>query len=159
MAANSQFAIAVHALSVLGYFGKDYMTSEMVASSVNTHPVLIRRILGMLKRAGLVESQSGSQGGLRLASNPETITLLDIYRGIQADRFAALHSNPENKKCPVSRQIKPVLEDILVSAEQALEESLKNRTLADLIQEIRGLKKLKKFLLIRNHFSYKVFSS
>jgi Rrf2 family protein len=136
MAANSRFAIAVHALTVLGYFGKDYITSDVVASSVNTHPVLIRRILGQLKKAGLVESQSGTQGGLRLAVSPEKITLHDVYRGIQSERFVAIHSNPENKKCPVSRKIKPVLEGIFQNTELAIDTSLKSRTLADLIDSI-----------------------
>lgn len=137
MAANSKFAVAVHALSVLGYFGEEYMTSEMVASSVNTNPVVIRRLLSALRRARLVESQTGNQGGLRLARRPEQITLLDIYRALEKKGSMALHAKPANKRCPVSRNIKPVLDSVFAATERAVDDSLKRTTLADLIREIR----------------------
>jgi Rrf2 family protein len=137
MAANSKFAVAVHALSVLGYFGEEFMTSEVVASSVNTNPVVIRRLLSSLRRARLVESQTGNQGGLRLTRKPEQITLLDIYRALETDGFMAIHANSENKKCPVSRNIKPVLDSVFAATEHAVDETLKRTTLADLIRVIR----------------------
>jgi Rrf2 family protein len=137
MAANSKFAVAVHALTVLGYFGDKPLTSELVASSVNTNPVVIRRLLGTLKRAGIVESQTGNQGGWRLAQSADRITLADVYRALEAERFMAIHGNPENKKCPVSRNIKPVLEIVLDSTETAVDSSLKKTTLAELVAKIR----------------------
>jgi Rrf2 family protein len=137
MAANSKFAVAVHALSVLGYFGDEPLTSEVVASSVNTNPVVVRRILGTLKRAGIVESQPGNRGGWRLARSAERITLADIYRALEAERFMSIHGNPENKKCPVSRNIKPFLETVLDSTEVAVDSSLKKTTLAELVSKIQ----------------------
>lgn len=137
MAANSKFAVAVHALSVLGYFSEAPLTSEVVASSVKTNPVLIRRLLGTLKRAGIVESQTGNQGGWRLAQSADRITLADIYHALEAERFMAIHGNPENKKCPVSRNIKPVLETVLDTTEVAVDSNLKKTTLAEIIAKIR----------------------
>ena len=136
MAANSKFAVAVHALSVLGYFNEEFMTSEAVASSVNTNPVVIRRLLGSLRRAGLVESQSGSHGGLRLARRPDKITLADIRGALQPQGFMAIHANPENKKCPVSRNIKTALDAVFAETERAVDETLRRTTLADLIGRI-----------------------
>jgi DNA-binding IscR family transcriptional regulator len=98
--------------------------------------------LASLKRAGLVKSKNGNKGGLKLALSLNKITLFDIYRGIQSDHFVAIHSNPENKKCPVSRQIKPILDGVLQSTEAAIDESLKRRTLADLIHEIKRREKI-----------------
>jgi Rrf2 family protein len=137
MAANSKLAVAAHALAVLGYFEQDLMTSDTVAASVNTNPVVIRRLLGSLREAGLVESQAGSRGGLRLARKPEQITLFDVYRALETDGVMAIHANPSVKRCPVSCHIKPVLDSVFVAAERALEDTLKKKTLADLIREIK----------------------
>lgn len=140
MAANSKFSVAVHALSVLSYYGSadQPLTSEIVASSVNTNPVVIRRLLSSLKEAGLIESQSGNQGGLKLAKSPDKITLADIYRALEPERFMSIHSNKENKKCDVSRNIKPILDVVIDETENALSGSLQRTTLADLVKKIKG---------------------
>ncbi|HTG01336.1 MAG TPA: Rrf2 family transcriptional regulator, partial [Nitrospirota bacterium] len=67
----------------------------------------------------------------------DRITLADIYHALAAERFMAIHGNPENKKCPVSRNIKPVLENVLQSTEAAVDGSLKKTTLAALVAAIR----------------------
>ena len=56
VAANSRMTIAVHALAWLALAqqrGHAVLTSSQVAASVNTNPVIIRRCLGDLRRAGL----------------------------------------------------------------------------------------------------------
>lgn len=73
MAANSRFAVATHLLVGLGYLPAhtplqdpkkgEWVNSAHLAESVNTHPVVVRRILGDLRKAGLVISQQGKNGG------------------------------------------------------------------------------------------------
>jgi DNA-binding IscR family transcriptional regulator len=79
MAANSQFSMAVHVLTVLARHKDEKIKSEKIACSVNTNPVVIRRLLGQLSQADLVESQTGAAGGTRLARCPKEITLAEVY--------------------------------------------------------------------------------
>ncbi|HEX8852924.1 MAG TPA: Rrf2 family transcriptional regulator, partial [Pyrinomonadaceae bacterium] len=82
MSANSRFAVAVHALTLLAWAGEEPVKSEYLACSVNTNPVVIRRILCALARAGLVTSQTGASGGSRLARPAAEITLREVYRAV-----------------------------------------------------------------------------
>jgi Rrf2 family protein len=133
---NTRFAVAVHILTFLQTQGGEPATSELIASSVNTNPSLIRRLLSQLARAGLTTSQMGTGGGALLASSAERITLLDVYQAVDEDRdVIPLHPTP-NLLCPVGRNIHGVLESRIKGAEQALQEELARTTIADLAGDV-----------------------
>ena len=84
MKITSKFTIAVHTLLVIDMFGKENkVTSDFIAASVRVNPVIIRRTLLSLKAAGMVEVKAGS-GGASLIKAPKDITLLDVYRAVDA---------------------------------------------------------------------------
>ena len=134
MAANSRFAIAVHILTMMAWAGDEPLKSEQVACSVNTNPVVIRRILCALQKARLVVSQTGAAGGSRLARRPGQITLLDIYRAVDAGDLFSLHRQPPNDECPVGMNIETVLEDILSEVGQSIERVLAKITIEKVLQ-------------------------
>jgi Rrf2 family protein len=136
MAANSRFAVSVHTLTVMACRPEKLTTSEAIASSVNTNPVVIRRILQALTQSKLVETVSGKNGGSKLAKDPEKITLMDIYEAVRCEDLFAMHAKPKNRLCPVSCNIKAILNHVFSSAEAALKQSLKKTTLADLIRKV-----------------------
>jgi Rrf2 family protein len=137
MAANSRFAVSVHTLLAMACHTEDeFVTSESIASSVNTNAVVIRRILQALTLKKLVSCQPGKKGGSRLSRPPEKITLLDIYEAVQAEEeLFALHEK-KNRSCKISCNIKSILNGVFGSAEDALKQSLKKTTLADLITQV-----------------------
>ncbi len=133
---NTRFAVAVHILTLLHTQQGEPATSEYIASSVNTNPSLIRRLLSQLARAGLTASQMGTGGGALLAKPANAITLLDVYRAMDEDaELLPLHQSP-NPKCPVGRRIHEVLETRVHAAERALGDELSRTTIADLTDEI-----------------------
>ena len=138
MARNCRFAVAVHITSLLGTMGGQPCTSEWIAGSVNTNPVVVRRLLSALAKAGLVVSSRGSNGGSVLARPPERITLLDIHRAVDEDETPALHNQPPNPACPVGRNIQSVLIRVLDRAEAAKEAVLATTTLAEVVGALRG---------------------
>ncbi|MCM3870447.1 MAG: Rrf2 family transcriptional regulator, partial [Pyrinomonadaceae bacterium] len=79
--------------------------SEHVAKSVNTNPVVIRRLLCELAHASLVVSQTGSAGGSKLARKPDQITLRDIYEAVECQGVFSLHRQPPSRRCPVGVNI------------------------------------------------------
>jgi Rrf2 family protein len=112
------------------------LSSEMIAGSVNTNPVLIRRLLAMLAEAGLTTSQLGAGGGALLAREPRDITLLDVYRAVDDPQLFAMHREETNPACTVGRHIQGVLRGIIDDAQRAMEASLASRTLADATAEV-----------------------
>ncbi|MGF6665142.1 Rrf2 family protein [Paraburkholderia atlantica] len=136
MNTSSRFAFAVHVLALLSLQGGVPLSSEMIAGSVNTNPVLIRRLLAMLSEAGLTTSQMGAGGGALLARRPEQITLLDVYRAVEDAKLFALHREEPNPACMVGRNIQSVLSGIVDEAQQAMEAALAARTLADATADV-----------------------
>ena len=139
MARNCRFAVAVHVCAVLTLRRDDPpATSDWIAKSVNTNPVVVRRLLSALGKAGLVQSQRGISGGSTLARDPAAITLLEISRAVDADEGPPLPQQEPNPACPVGANIRPILTDILGRAEAARERELHGITLADIAAAIRA---------------------
>jgi len=108
-------------------------TSEILAKSVGTNPVVIRQMMSMLRRAGLIETRSGVSG-ISLSKDGGEITLLDIYKAVQQDAEVPLfdfHTNP-NPNCFVGGNIKEAMEKPLAEAQRAMEQSLAGYSLNDI---------------------------
>ena len=136
MAANSQFAIAVHVLTILAKSSESRVKSDYVAKSVNTNPVVIRRLLSSLQEAGLVISQVGATGGTSLAKLPKDITLSDVYRTVSCGEVFALSANKPDENCPVGKNIAAVLCNLQKEIYTSIEEKLRQYTLRDVIERI-----------------------
>jgi Rrf2 family protein len=136
MLSNSRYTVAIHILTLLAYNEAEALTSEFIASSVNTNPVVIRRILASLRKAGIVSSQGGPGGGWCLAERPEQVTLRHIYRIMNPDALFPLHPAEPNQNCPVGRSIQELLTKRFVVAQRALEDSLGAASIADLVKEV-----------------------
>lgn len=130
--------MAVHVLAVLAYKEGDRVTSALLADSVNTHPVIIRRLLLALQKARLVDTCKGAGSGSRLSRSPGRINLAEIYRAVEAAEPFAKPSRKPNAACPVGHCIREALEKIFISAQTALERDLEKTTLADVIEAVKA---------------------
>jgi Rrf2 family protein len=131
MAANSRFAVATHIMTGLSLQpSNDWVSSRYLASSVNTNPVVVRRILRDLQKANLIQTHAGKNGGARLRKKPEKITLLDIYSAINEGPTFAYNPSDTNKKCALSCSMKQLLEPIFTLADTAVANELKKITLS-----------------------------
>jgi DNA-binding IscR family transcriptional regulator len=108
-----------------------------MAGSVNTNPVFVRRILGFLHRADLVVSQPGVGGGWQLCRDPETITLLTVYKAVHEGDLLSMHTRQPNLDCVVGRNIQEALTFYFHEAELAFEQSLAQQTIAQVLQTIQ----------------------
>ncbi|WNG38997.1 Rrf2 family transcriptional regulator [Archangium violaceum] len=139
MNTSSRFTVAIHILTLLAHSGDEPMTSEFIAGSVNTNPVVIRRLLASLREARLVTSQVGPGGGWQLVRPPRGITLRDVYRAVEGGTLFPLHSNTPNPRCPVGGTIQSALTGHFEEAQLAMEKDLERTTIADLVQEVKTL--------------------
>ncbi len=113
------------------------VTSEFIAGSVNTNPVFIRRVLGLLNRAGFVTSQPGVGGGWRLLRHPASMTLLEVYRAVDEGQLLAMHHSQPNPDCLVGRNIQRTLAAYFDEAQRAFEQVLAGQTIAQVLETVR----------------------
>lgn len=143
MSISSRFAVGVHILTLIDFNKDGVSSSEYLAGSVNTNPALIRKITGMLKKAGLVEVHPGIAGA-KLARELSDITLLDVYKAVDVvpdNELFSVHENP-NPACPVGRNIQNTIGPLFSVAQTALEKALGNVTIEDVVKDIIEKEKL-----------------
>ncbi len=141
MQISSRFTVALHIFTCVDTFKDDYkITSDFLAGSINTNPVIIRKILTQLKNAGLITVARGT-GGITPTRPLEQITFYDVYEAIEPVENGDLfnfHTGP-NLKCPVGRNIHALLDDKLRAIQLAMENEMKTYTIEDLRSGIKEL--------------------
>lgn len=134
MQISSRFTIALHIFTCIETFKNDYkITSDFLAGSINTNPVIIRKILAQLKNAGLITVARGT-GGISPTKPLKEISFYDVYQAIEPVENGDLfnfHSSP-NPQCPVGKNIHALLDDKLKAIQLAMENEMKKYTLDDL---------------------------
>ncbi len=124
--------MAVHILTLLAHKPGERMTSETIAASVKTNPVVIRRLLLALRKAGLVQTRKGAGFGSRLDRLPSEIHLAEVYRAVEGAESFLRPVRKTNAECPVAQSICSSLERVCADAQTALESALSQITLAEL---------------------------
>ncbi|WP_204695346.1 Rrf2 family transcriptional regulator [Geomicrobium sediminis] len=138
MSISSRFSVGIHILSLIELNKNTVNTSESIAESVNTNAAVIRKIMGMLKKADLITVQPGV-AGIQFARDYADITLLDVYHAVHVvkdNELFSVHNNP-NPNCIVGQNIQGSVEHYFHRAQQAMEDELKTMTIKDVINDIR----------------------
>lgn len=144
MQITSQFTVALHTLFCIEHFSKEMkVTSNFIAGSVNTNPVVIRRILGKLKEANIINIEAGV-GGATIKADLSKITMLDIFNIIdplENGQLFHFHENP-NMNCPVGSRVHDVLDSKLYMIEKSMLDEMNKTTIQDLINDLeKSIKK------------------
>ena len=137
MQISSRFTMAIHMFACIDTFTDQKMTSDFMAASIGTNPVIVRKLLQQLKAAGLIEVSRGT-GGVTVTKPLNEITFLDIYKAVECtpdEELFHFHENP-NQACLVGRNIHHVLDDKLAKVQEAMEKELAAITLADVKRDI-----------------------
>ncbi len=135
---GTKFSVAVHVLILISE-SPPPINSDQMAESVGTNASYVRKILALLKKAGIVDGHRGI-GGCTMLIPSEQLTLLQIYQAVMEQpkpHLLDIHQNP-NDRCVVGRHIRSVLTDMFGEVEYAFAHSLAEKTLADCIAEIRN---------------------
>ena len=139
MSANSKLTVAVHALAWMGLYqsrGHEVSTSEQIAGSVGTNPVVIRRLLGELRRAGLVDARRGAGSGWMLERDLTEITVLDVYDALAEGPVFGLHHSEPDPGCVIGGGIQPVLGSLYARLDEVMRAELGRTTVADVVADI-----------------------
>jgi DNA-binding IscR family transcriptional regulator len=140
MQIGTKFSIAIHILLGVETFKDAYkVTSDFLAASAHTNPVIIRKIMGLLREAGLIKVAGGT-GGISLTKAPGKITLKDIYLAVNPIKDGKLFNIHKNsaKECPVGGKIIDLLDPYFTKAQNAMENNLSKSTLQNLLDDLNS---------------------
>ncbi|WP_201709747.1 Rrf2 family transcriptional regulator [Streptococcus salivarius] len=133
---DTKFSVALHILTMISE-SKETLSSQALAESVGTNASYIRKVIVLLKNAGLIQSHQ-EKTGYQLSKSPKDITLLNIYFATQEVSHISLfpvHQN-SNPDCPVGKHIQGAVSPLFASAEAQLEKELAQQTLENVIDNL-----------------------
>jgi len=142
MRKSTRFPAAVHILTMLAAIEDEYLSSDVIARSMNTNRVVVRRLIASLAEAGFVSSQAGVFGGAHLDVDPASITLLDVYRAVEEEGLFRFHA--PHPGCRVAEHVLADLQPAVDKAEAAFEQQLAATTLQDVAG--RGIRTMKQYI-------------
>lgn len=132
---STRLSDGVHILILIA-LGEGDLSSAGIAKSVATNPAYIRRLMAQLKKGGILKTVRG-KAEPRLAHAPEQITLLDVYRVMEAGvplLHLDTHTNPE---CRAGVYIQRALQDHYDALQEKMEAEMAQITLADIERDFR----------------------
>ena len=141
---DTKFSVALHILTMISE-SKEVLSSQALAESVGTNASYIRKVIALLKNAGLIQSQQG-KAGYELSKKPKDISLLDLYFATQEVSHIQLFQQHQhaNRACPVGKHIAGAVSPIFASVEKQLEEDLAQQSLDNVIENLYAEAKQKR---------------
>jgi Rrf2 family protein len=135
MSANTQFAVAIHILTLLARYPNQPLTSHHIATSIGTNPALVRKMMGQLARAGLIKTGRGKEGGTVLAMTPEEISLEAVHAALGSQKLYGVHRTSD-PSCPVGQKMPSLLPALFEDFEDAVTQQMRGKNLRTLLDKI-----------------------
>lgn len=136
MKISTRFSDSIHILAFINiYHGKIPLTSNNIASSIGTSPVVVRRLMSQLKKAGLLNTVHGAAEP-SLAKEPAAISLYDVFLAVEDNTHLFTIDRKTNPECIVGGNIQETLTEVYHQAEVAAEAKLVRTSLQDIIDTI-----------------------
>lgn len=133
---TNEFAIAVHALVYLHHC-QGTVASETLAENVCTNPVCVRRVMGKLKRAGIVSTKEGINGGYHITGKDDELNLEKISEALKVEMVkSGWHSGSSDKECMIACGMAGILDELVAGMNETCREYLRNITIADIEKKI-----------------------
>lgn len=133
---TSEFAIAVHALVYLNHCN-DTISSEMLASNVCTNPARIRKVMVKLKKAGIILTKEGLEGGYHFEKDSAHVNLRQVCDALGVKFVSASwRSGDEEKDCMIASGMASIMDDIYKDLDELCREKLESITIASIEQDI-----------------------
>lgn len=136
MRISTKCSVALHLLVLIHVFGDRKLTGETMARSTGCNPVMVRTLLGNLKKAGIIEVRRGP-GGATPLRKAEDITVLDVFEAVDGtplEDIIGLHPSP-NPACPVGRNIYSLLDRPYGRVAESVRAAMQSCTLKQLIED------------------------
>jgi len=136
MRTDSRLSRVLHVLMHLSE-AEEPMTSELIGQMLSTNPSLVRRTMGLLRKAGIVSSTKGHGGGWYLEKPLADLSLADVYSALGEPKLFAIGTSDDTPTCLLERSANEATLDALHAARQRFLETLASQSVADLVEQSR----------------------
>lgn len=141
---TSEFAVAIHVLVYLDKKGRT-LSSEAIAENVCTNPARIRKVMAKLKKANLIDTREGVNGGYHMVQSQDVslsaneITLGQICWAIGTEPVkVSWHSGAVDRKCQIASGMTGAMEEIYADLNRVCMERLNQITVSDVEKRIKS---------------------
>lgn len=134
---NTRFATLIHILTLLAKYPGQWLSSDWIAASIQTNPVIVRKELGLLQEKGWVISKKGKEGGSMLNVSSCSISLADIYKAVQNVNVLGKKNNCNATNCPVGKEINKELDSLFQETDQIVYQALEHRNLKSFVDQFK----------------------
>lgn len=133
---TSEFGIAVHALVYLNHKART-LSSEELAENICTNPARVRKIMAVLKKAGLIETKEGAEGGYLFCRKAEEVTLCEVGKALgTAFVSVSWKSGSDEMDCFIASGMAGIMDGIYARLNGLCGEHLKGITIKDIDDKI-----------------------
>ncbi len=133
---NSDFCVAVHALVYLEH-KKSQVSSEELAENICTNSARVRKVLSKLKKAGIVSTREGAEGGYRLEREAQKLSLSMVAAALDVS-FVEMNwrSGAYDKPCLIASGMADVMDDMVQNLNDLCKKQLDNMTVSQIVDRL-----------------------
>lgn len=132
---NTRFATIIHILTLLAKNRNQWLSSDLIAQSIDINPVMVRKELSVLHKLGWVVSKKGKEGGTKLNVSSRDISMSDIYTAVKNSTVLGKKNKCSDTKCAIGKEINAALENLFNETEEIVVDSLKNKSLEEFVSQ------------------------
>lgn len=135
---TAEFIVAVHAIVFLNHKGC-CVSSEEIAENICTNPARVRKVLARLKKAGLVGSKGGIEGGYYFTGKAAEVSLNDVFDAVGADIVnVKWRSGSQDIDCLIACGMAGIMDDVFRQLNDSCAETLSKITIAGIDNKLFG---------------------
>ncbi|WRS28583.1 Rrf2 family transcriptional regulator [Oscillospiraceae bacterium MB08-C2-2] len=137
ISAKGRYALAAVINMAQQYNNGEYITVINISETLGISKIYLEQVFSLLKRAQLVVSTKGAQGGYQLARMPQQITALDVLLAVEASLFEQTQETVSEKAPEIEKALRLSAFDVL---DKRVRETLRAVTIADLVSDTEKYK-------------------
>lgn len=115
----------------------EFIPTQKISNDLNIPRSSTALLLRRLNRAGIIETREGANGGVRLAIQPDQLTVLDVLEAIEQERSLFQTNVQLNVDGQRPARAHQAIASTLNNAEAAMKKSLEGVSVADLLAQMQ----------------------
>lgn len=126
---------AIHILAYVEICQDDDLSSQAIAGSIESNPSLVRRLMSLLAKSGLLMTKQGTIAP-KLAKPANEITILDVFQALDTQQRLLHVDEKTNPQCIIGGNIQSTLNEAYEKVQKAAEAEMATITLDTIIAGI-----------------------
>ncbi|AEV70238.1 RrF2 family transcriptional regulator [Acetivibrio clariflavus] len=137
ISAKGRYALAAVISMAQQYNSGEYITVISISEKLGISKIYLEQVFSLLKKAKIVNSTKGTQGGYQLARTPSQITVLDVLMSVEVSLFEQAQETVSDKAPDIEQALRLSVFNVL---DKNVRQTLSTITIADLVIEAENYK-------------------